>query len=104
MILKQLFESRIAQLHCLLGIQNHDGQRAIFDQSIEIGGALFDSFFEIVMRFLNGEIALLDAVEHAVELIEQDSDFVLVSFERANGIVFVRGDRRSGLRQFANGL
>src|SRR5260370_41065063 len=44
------------------------------------------------MRGLNGDIALLDAVEHAVELVKQNADFVLASLSGADGIVFMRGD------------
>ena len=100
-ILKHLFKRWIAQLNSV-GVQHHNGHRAVVDESVEISSPLFDSYFEIVVRFLYSDIPLFDSVEHAVELVEQNADFVLASFDRPNGIVFMRGDRRRRLCQFAN--
>jgi len=51
-VLKKEFKGGIAQLHLLFGISDHNGERAIFDQSVQVCCPFFDSFLQSIVSFL----------------------------------------------------
>ncbi len=54
------------------------------------------------MRVLQGGIPLLDAVEHAIKLIEQEPDFIVTALGGTDGIILASGYRRRRLSEFAD--
>src|ERR1700693_2591006 len=93
-MLKQFLKCRITQLYFLFGVQNQNAEWTVLNQSVEIRGPLYNPLLKIVVRSLQSDISLLEPVQHAIKLVEEEPDLVIASFRCADAIVFLGGNRR----------
>ena len=70
----------------------------------QLGRAVLDAVFQLVVRRLEIGVALLDLREHFVEPVDELADFVLALLAGAHGIILPLGDLAGGLGQPQDGM
>ena len=71
---------------------------------LEFGRAIGDAVLQLVAGLLQGVAPLLDLVEHGVETVVQQAEFVVASFLHADRVIVFVGDALHGVDQPLNRL
>ena len=77
---------------------------AFGDFLLQLAGAFLDPFFQFITRLPQGRVALLNLLEHCVEPVNEQAQFVLALFDGAQRVVLFPGHRVRGPGQVQDRL